>query len=109
MIRDAKLVSHGPRLLEELEAVLKAANLWSDIHLSPAALASEQPFACDTLAFEQWLQFIFIPRIRALSDAGALVPPMHILPMAEVTWQSSHQPVQQVLARFDRWSKQLHD
>ena len=108
MIHDPKSIEQGSDLLFELEAILKAAGLWSAVTPSQEALASQQPFACDTLDFEQWLQFIFIPRLQALLDSNTVPPPMQVQPMAEVTWQSNHLPVQRVLARFDSWSQSQH-
>ena len=108
MIHDPKPIEHGSDLLVELEEVLKAAGLWSAVRPSQEALASQQPFACDTLAFDQWLQFIFIPRLQTLLESNTLPPPMQIQPMAEVTWQSNHLSVQRVLARFDNWSQSQH-
>ncbi|WP_258876037.1 YqcC family protein, partial [Pseudomonas aeruginosa] len=31
---------------------------------APEALASPEPFCVDTLALEQWLQWIFLPRMK---------------------------------------------
>jgi len=53
--------------LIDLEAELRQLNLWAADPPTPEALASEQPFAVDTLALEQWLQFIFFT--RAVSTA----------------------------------------
>ena len=58
----------GPRTaiaaqLIDLEAALRQLNLWSDEAPSQEALSSEQPFAMDSLEFEEWLQFIFLPTI----------------------------------------------
>ncbi|MBR9790995.1 MAG: YqcC family protein [Gammaproteobacteria bacterium] len=108
MIHDPKSIEQGSGLLFELEEILKAAGLWSADTPSQKALSSKQPFACDTLAFEQWLQFIFIPRLQALLKTKTLPPPMQIQPMAEVTWQGNHLSVQRVLARFDSWSQSHH-
>ena len=108
MIHDPKSIEQGSDLLFELEELLKAAGMWSAVTPSQEALASQQPFACDTLAFEQWLQFIFIPRLQALLKTNTLPPTMQIQPMAEVTWQGKHLPVQRVLARFDSWSQSHH-
>ena len=108
MIHDPKSIEQGSDLLFELEEILKAAGLWSAVMPSQDALASQQPFACDTLDFEQWLQFILIPRLRALLKSKTLPPPMQIHPMAEVTWRGNHLSVQRVLARFDSWSHSLH-
>ncbi|BDM65329.1 hypothetical protein NFHSH190041_27810 [Shewanella sp. NFH-SH190041] len=77
--------------LQQLEQELQAHSLWADTAPHHSALASQAPFACDTLAFEQWLQFIFIPRMYALLDSGALLPTQcGIAPMAQHVWQ--HEP-----------------
>lgn len=68
-------------LLDNLEAELRRLNLWSDMPPSPEALASSAPFAIDKLSLPQWLQWIYIQRLRALLEAdralpcGALVKP----------------------------------
>ncbi len=87
---------------------MSAAGLWSAQPPSVDALASQQPFACDTLSFEQWLQHIFIPRLDELFNVGKVAPPMSILPMAQVTWGQENQTVQAVIAELDDWSKSLH-
>ena len=47
------------------------------------ALASEQPFSYDTMMFHQWLQWLFIPRMRAiLAGHGHLPRESAILPYA---------------------------
>ena len=35
---------------------------------------SEEPFAIDTMSPEEWLQWIFIPRMFALLESGADLP-----------------------------------
>ncbi|WP_163932968.1 YqcC family protein [Paraferrimonas sp. SM1919] len=72
------------QLINQLEDALKAAELWQSQPIEAAKLQSTQPFAIDTMSFEQWLQFIFIARMRALIDAGQPLPTaMGIAPMAE--------------------------
>jgi uncharacterized protein YqcC (DUF446 family) len=90
--------------LTRLEALLKQQKLWSDIEPSSAALASTAPFACDTLAFEEWLQFIFIPKFSALINAQQALPShMQIAPMAAQVWQfnASRQPIIELLISMD--------
>lgn len=80
---DTKLIS----LLDELEHALKAALLWRDEMPTAQALASQAPFGCDLLAFEEWLQFIFLPRFRTLLETGQPLPSaMSVLPMAQHVW-----------------------
>ena len=61
-------------LLIDLEAAMRNRLLWDVDEPPPAALASTQPFCVDTLSFPQWLQFVFLPRMRALLDGGFPLP-----------------------------------
>ena len=71
-------------LLTKLEQELKSAGLWQNDLPSQQALNSQQPFAVDTLSFTQWLQFIFITRMRYILIANEPLPnTMAILPAAE--------------------------
>ena len=67
-----------------LEAELRRIDLWQAVPPPDEALDSVMPFAVDTLTFPQWLQFIFLVRMRALVEAGAPLPVISgIAPMAE--------------------------
>lgn len=71
-------------LLLELKQQMQHLSLWQTQSPSAEALASTQPFCLDTLAFEQWLQFIFIARIEFLIDNGDKLPTqISLCPMAE--------------------------
>jgi uncharacterized protein YqcC (DUF446 family) len=71
-------------LLIDIEAELRRLNLWQSEPPSAEALASTEPFCIDTMSFEQWLQFIFLPRMRALVDADRLpAGRCEIQPLAE--------------------------
>jgi len=72
-------------LLRALETALHGARLWEAAPPPLAALESVEPFCVDTLSLPQWLQWIFLPRMRALLDARAALPPKcGIAAMAEV-------------------------
>ncbi|MGM0858569.1 MAG: YqcC family protein [Pseudomonadota bacterium] len=60
--------------LLELEATLKAANLWRMPTPEASAFTSQQPFCIDTMSLLQWLRFVFIARLYALADAGGSLP-----------------------------------
>ncbi len=47
------------QLLDELEQVLESYELLQSTPPSPKRLASTEPFAVDTLACHEWLQWIF--------------------------------------------------
>ena len=92
-------------LLLNLQQVMQACHCWSAETPSPEALASRLPFACDTLSFEQWLQFIFIPVLpEYLDQNGALPHAMGLLAMGEQCLLDDTQRSQilPVLAAIDR-------
>ena len=61
-------------LLNQLEDELRLQNLWQSELPSEEALASSLPFAIDTLTFVQWMQFIFIVRMRLLLQLKQPLP-----------------------------------
>ena len=71
-------------LLNQLEHELKALDWWQSEPLPISAYSSTQPFSIDTMDFAQWLQFVFLMRMRALCDAEAALPSeCGIAPMIE--------------------------
>ena len=89
------------KLLTQLEQDLKQLKLWSEQVPSNEQLNSMQPFAVDTLAFEQWLQFIFIPKMIYLIDNKIALPKnMAVLPMAEESFK--HQQVTALLETIEQ-------
>lgn len=75
-------------LLVDLETALQRQRLWDATAPSPEALASELPFCVDSMHFQQWLQWIYIPRLRALVEAGGALPQgSQILPYAEESFK----------------------
>lgn len=70
--------------LRQLQGEMSRLDLWSEVEPSPAALMSQQPFCVDTLSFEQWLQFIMIPKFHCMMDENMALPNQcDIAPMAE--------------------------
>ena len=58
--------------------------LWDQQAPSAQALASTEPFAIDRLSFNQWLQFIFLPRMAGIAEAASALPEnCSVAPMAE--------------------------
>ncbi|MBE0363405.1 hypothetical protein PULV_a0838 [Pseudoalteromonas ulvae UL12] len=87
------------QLLNELESALKAAKLWQPQAPSQAALLSSAPFCCDTLSFSQWLQFIFIEKMRFMIAAKVPLPTsIALLPMAEQSWSAQSEDYTVLLA-----------
>ena len=61
-------------LLQRLEEELKRQKVWFATPPSPEAMSSTTPFGMDCMAFSQWLQWVFIPRVRAILDHGGALP-----------------------------------
>lgn len=92
-------------ILLDIECELRRVRLWQEQAPSQEALASEQPFAVDTLAFHEWLQFILLPRMHHLVEGRLPLPEScAITPMAEETYQASElmKPLLLQLQRLDR-------
>jgi uncharacterized protein YqcC (DUF446 family) len=53
---------------------MKRIGMWQSTPLPAAAYEFRKAFGMDTMAFSQWLQFIFIPRVRDLIRTGAAFP-----------------------------------
>jgi len=58
------LQQDATRLIDEIEAEMKRSGLWQNEPLKPEQLNFRKAFAMDTMAFSQWLQFIFVPRVH---------------------------------------------
>lgn len=93
--------------LQQLEVELRAASLWSVQPPPPEAMASTMPFMYDTLRIEEWLQWVFVPRLHALLDANAGLPGnCSVQPLAEHEWTNrlphgAHGKALKLLAAID--------
>lgn len=95
-MNDERIVISG--LLIDIECELRRLNAWEEVLPPAEALSSTQPFAVDTLSFTQWLQFIFIPKIRILvENEGALPQKCDIAPMAEEYFRGQPLPAGELL------------
>ncbi len=93
----------GQLLLIERE--LRLQGLWAERAPDDQALASTEPFCVDTLPFEGWLQWIFLPGMKLILESNRPLPPASgILAMAEVVYADRQVPLAglfQALQRFD--------
>ncbi|MBS7661955.1 YqcC family protein [Pseudomonas lalucatii] len=89
-----------------IERELRVQGWWSEQPPSAQALASQQPFCVDSMAFEQWLQWIFLPRMKQMLEAGAQLPSVSgIRPMAEQVYSDRAAQAGELiclLGEFDR-------
>lgn len=49
---------------DQIEAEMRRIALWQNQPLRPGQMDFKQAFGMDTMAFSQWLQFVFLPRVR---------------------------------------------
>ncbi len=99
------------QMLMDLEFAMREAELWSSNRPTVQALASQMPFCCDTLAFEQWLQFIFLPQLSMMLDNKLPLPGQSaILPMAEesLSQGGAANRVLKVIGHIDNWLNHQH-
>jgi len=70
--------------LLKIEIELRELDVWQHEPLPDEAFESSQPFCLDTMEFTQWLQFVFLDRMKSLVEAGHPLPSVSgIAPMAE--------------------------
>jgi len=92
--------------LDEIEAEMRSIGMWQDQPLPPEQYAYTRAFAGDTMAFDQWLQFVLIPRAREIVATRGAFPPF-----SEVAAQAAREfdthpldtsHLQTLLYEFDR-------
>jgi uncharacterized protein YqcC (DUF446 family) len=92
-------------LLIDIECEMRRASLWSVDPPSAEAMASVEPFCVDTMGFDAWLQFVFLPRMHELLTTEPPLPiACDIAAMAETVWAANTRTknVIHVLRVFDQ-------
>jgi len=91
--------------LDAIETAMRDLGLWSLEPPSAEALASQAPFAHDTMPLEMWLQWIFLPRMRETIRQGIRPPAAcNIHPFAAHSFVShglAARPLVQAIRAFD--------
>ncbi|OCG03084.1 hypothetical protein A9G12_09220 [Gilliamella sp. wkB112] len=92
--------------LKQIEDEMQRIKLWQMTPPHADAFLSKEPFAIDTMEANEWLQWIFIPRMRALIDASANLPQGFALhPYFEEAFKEQHYEIDRLLQLI----KQLDD
>lgn len=67
-----------------IEMELRKLDMWAVERPPIEAFDSTEPFCIDTLAFTQWIQFVFLERMKFIVENGHPLPRVSgIAPMAE--------------------------
>ncbi|MBL3558114.1 MULTISPECIES: YqcC family protein [Marinobacter] len=105
----ARQSDHTARVADSLlqiEIELRRIGAWEPDPPPEEALQSTKPFAVDTLEFTQWLQFVFIYRMKVMIESGHALPEVSgMAPMAEEHFRGRSEPGQGLireLAEMDR-------
>jgi uncharacterized protein YqcC (DUF446 family) len=102
---NARILGVAEQLLL-IERELRLLGWWEAQAPGMHALSSQEPFCVDTLAFEQWLQWVFLPRMKQLIETGTALPSVSgIQPMAEQVYGGQAEKVRaliKLLGEFDQ-------
>ena len=100
---------HVLRVADQLlliERELRLQGFWQELPPSEQALASQSPFCVDTMDFDQWLQWVMLPRMKVLLEGGHPLPRTSgIKEMAEWVYRDRLNSVQaliMLLGEFDQ-------
>lgn len=62
------------QLLVMIEEELQRSNLWPIEAPEESAFLSHEPFSIDTMSAEQWLKWVFLPRMLTLIETEQPLP-----------------------------------
>jgi len=65
--------------VDALEAELRRLGWWQSAPIEPERMQFRAPFGMDTMAFSQWLQFVFVPAARSMLAGERELPPSSML------------------------------
>jgi uncharacterized protein YqcC (DUF446 family) len=70
-MESTRLQKDVTRYLDQIEAEMRRIGMWQTEPLRPEQLEFTKAFAMDTMPFSQWLEFIFLPRVRVREAVAA--------------------------------------
>lgn len=90
--------------IREIEDELKRLGRWQAQPLEKERFENMGPFGMNTMVFEQWLQFVLVPRVHEIIDKkGAFPKKSEIAPVAVKNLDGDPDAVRliQLLSEFD--------
>ncbi len=101
-----KLLHQLADLTLKIEAEMRFLQLWEETAPEAKALQSLTPFCHDSLEFHQWLQWVFLPKMKVVIETETELPnSSEIHPLAEYAFEKLKQDTTrllQLLNTFDR-------
>ncbi len=92
-------------VLLEVEGTLRSHGRWDRDQPAVSALSSAQPFCIDTLRFEQWIQWIFLPRMKTILEDSKPLPARSGIHVYAKSYLRKNDPptssLLQLIKRFD--------
>ena len=94
--------------LLRIEMELRQLQLWELERPPEEAFSSTEPFCIDTLAFTQWLQFVFLERMAMMVESGQPLPAVSgIAPMAEEYFRGRRESGQGLIRELEAMDRLL--
>lgn len=88
--------------LLQIEIELRRLNAWASELPPEEAFQSTAPFCVDTLDFTQWLQFVFVERMKVIIENEHPLPTVSgIAPMAEEHFRGREQSVRGLIKELE--------
>ena len=93
-------------ILLEIEREMRSANLWQRRPPSKEAFTSAQPFCVDTMYFYEWMQWVFLPRMKQIVEEDLPLPQNSaIFPMAEEAFRQDIDNVRGLMKAIDAFDR----
>lgn len=94
--------------LLQIEIELRTLDIWEATPPPEEAFQSSEPFCLDTMAFTQWLQFVFLEKMKVLVESGHPLPSVSgIAPMAEEYFRGRPQSGQRLIRALEEMDRLL--
>ncbi|MFO0985002.1 MAG: YqcC family protein [Planctomycetota bacterium] len=62
-------------MIDRIEAEMKRIGFWCKEPPTPEQMRFKKAFAMDTMAYQQWVQFVLLPRARDIVESRGSFPP----------------------------------
>ncbi|WP_144821528.1 YqcC family protein [Marinobacter piscensis] len=93
-----------------IEIELRRLRLWEHEQPPAEAFQSTQPFCIDTLEFTQWVQFVFLERMKFIIESAQPLPKVAgIAPMAEEHFRGRSESGQNLIQELEAVDQLLSD